>query len=331
MCITLVAALGFVHHTQTTWQRPGEWSYAIDDTLCSRVDVRDDSMLTFASTTCDDIVSAVRASLDTWSSNVAGKIVFVEVPATPTPSALVVFSIPDTMDGGTVGRALVRSDRAHIELNPDLCWYIDSSACEVMRDSISGITALLMTIFVLSSGIVLVAFAVHSVGRRFQRLPAVRFLLLLGVATPLFIYFGVMKPCIDCYDLKSVVVHEIGHVLGFQHPDVVPDSLQATCGCGANTSITPCSRPYDRSSVMLSVEEARPHACLSNDDIDGLRDVFAKTECDAPRRCHYTKSRASYARMSTAFILAAIVAWSVGFVIDATLWVNRKHHTATRS
>ena len=43
---------------------------------------------------------------------------------------------------------------------------------------------------------------------------------ILALFIPPLFYFRVFVPCIACYDFEAAVAHEIGHLLGFQHPDV---------------------------------------------------------------------------------------------------------------
>jgi len=40
------------------------------------------------------------------------------------------------------------------------------------------------------------------------------------IFAPVF-YFRVFQPCWDCYDFEATVAHEVGHVLGFHHPDAL--------------------------------------------------------------------------------------------------------------
>jgi hypothetical protein len=38
------------------------------------------------------------------------------------------------------------------------------------------------------------------------------------IFAPIF-YWDVFQPCWECYDFEATIAHEIGHVLGFHHPD----------------------------------------------------------------------------------------------------------------
>ena len=54
-------------------------------------------------------------------------------------------------------------------------------------------------------------------------------------------------PCLICEDLVSVIIHEVGHVLGLSHPDI--EWMGQQCGCG-NASVA-CNRTH-RGTVMQS-------------------------------------------------------------------------------
>ena len=49
-------------------------------------------------------------------------------------------------------------------------------------------------------------------------------------------------PCWDCYDFEAAVAHEMGHVLGFGHPDAEPEAnLIGAC----DVSNATCRHPFD--------------------------------------------------------------------------------------
>jgi hypothetical protein len=53
------------------------------------------------------------------------------------------------------------------------------------------------------------------------------------VACPIF-YERIFLPCWNCFDFEATMAHEIGHVLGFSHPDTL--SL-------LNLKVSPSPRP----------------------------------------------------------------------------------------
>ena len=48
--------------------------------------------------------------------------------------------------------------------------------------------------------------------------------LFLLVFPPIF-YDQIFLPCWDCYDFEAAIAHEVGHVLGFDHPEHLPLNL----------------------------------------------------------------------------------------------------------
>ena len=47
-------------------------------------------------------------------------------------------------------------------------------------------------------------------------------LVLFFLTAPLLWFYYIYQPCFISYDFEAAVAHEIGHVLGFDHPDQYP-------------------------------------------------------------------------------------------------------------
>ena len=64
-------------------------------------------------------------------------------------------------------------------------------------------------------------------------------------------YF-VFLPCWDCYDFEATIAHEVGHVLGFHHPDTEWQlNLNAHQPMGPAT----CRKPFDHVYLNEQGEE----------------------------------------------------------------------------
>ena len=135
-------------------------------------------------------------------------------------------------------------------------------------------------------------------------------LVLFFIVFPPVFYDRVFLPCWECYDFEAAVAHEVGHVLGFGHPDQAEaENLVSACGITNATCQRPfdcASRaPYDASeqSIMHSLTQHTPRTCLSVEDMRGL--YFLYPLCDAlqPTQVSCVKGR----RLSGWLRLAIVV------------------------
>lgn len=112
---------------------------------------------------------------------------------------------------------------------------------------------------------------------------ALLFSLFFLIAAPTF-YFMIFLPCWDCYDFKATVAHEVGHVLGFDHPDANSNlNLRATVEMGPQAvcedPLSPkhveyAPLPEGHDSIMYATTRHRSRTCLTKDDLEGLNFLY---------------------------------------------------------
>jgi len=133
------------------------------------------------------------------------------------------------------------------------------------------------------------------------------------IFTPIF-YFRAFLPCLNCNDFEATLAHEMGHVLGFDHPDTnSPINLRAL-NVSRNAS---CLSPLDHvslspwragePSIMLSMLQQAPRqrTCLTADDMEGLHHLYPACEDILPSspRCSKAIATGGWIRIALPLLL----------------------------
>lgn len=184
---------------------------------------------------------------------------------------------------------------ARIWIDRDRCWYADRGFCLLVRDHLA-------LLYAVGGGICCLGLAVVLVRVRTPATSALDTLTRsaawsVGLGVPLS---GVATyPCFACYDLETVLVHEIGHALGILHADE-----STLCGCGEAVAACDVSRG-SAESVMHSAYAHRASACLEQDDVDAVRTIWGG-DCAERIRCYEAVSTAGLVRVAVGLFYAFV-------------------------
>jgi len=161
------------------------------------------------------------------------------------------------------GRKVIEAFGGIISFNVENCWYLDTAFCgplhqlkakmgtngaaAMIKGIAFGIFALALLVFFMLIGRVLKhqhccdaegkerSFKQKARGSaeemsNFGVLPT--FILATCLWVPIALQQTIVAPCWECYDFEAAAVHEIGHVLGFGHPDAVLPIANANSATG---------------------------------------------------------------------------------------------------
>ena len=309
-----------------------------------------------------------RYATDLRSTN--GKIQF-SMPCTDSPRADG-FTATECDPGTYPGpHQAIETFGGLITFNVDFCWYLDSSFCgplhrfkaQVGTDSAKAlIQAVAWMWFMLAVFLIILhvrkvltheGFSVSKSSKRRSQVKAQRkqkwrilfdelekigvlrtTCLLLSLALPIAIQVNIIAPCWECHDFEAAAVHEVGHILGLGHPNVISPKRGYPAGSNShNTRLASadgirafdlldqppdlCSNPWDyveagawnqsddltddgvRDSIMEALTEHNPKVCLKPDDMEGLNVLYPR--CDGRGVTVSTEAEHNCYKMSARF------------------------------
>lgn len=301
MLANVIVPTLFAWHMHPGYVRPVRY-YRITPDFCDSVrnHFYEDWILTWRIFQCRDIYTMIRHAFDAWQYN-SDTVVY----ETHNTSGADVVIGTTTMDAHEwIAFSHSSTNETEIRVDLDNCWYTDRHFCySVNRDVVplSWGLSIIWALFICIAG--------FMCWRRPSREYSVpRILMWVVVLAVPMLATGSLIPCLVCHDFTAVVIHEVGHILGFGNSD---DPSQM-CGCGGLA--TPCAaREDDGNSVMHSVAQRRNTLCLSRDDVDGVRSIYGGV-CDDPIWCYENQSTTGYTRVSTALLYSFMLASLVVFI-----------------
>ena len=175
-------------------------------------------------------------------------------------------------------------------------------------------------------------------------------------APPLFFEL-IFLPCFECYDFEAAATHEVGHVLGFGHPDATQGA--ACCGYSDGSNLHHkgiaageaveqrafCADPWRdveegvhplatdvreasgvRDSIMKAFTQHNPRVCLSRDDLEGLNVLYPT--CETPLLnsqpvCYKMQHNIGWVRLGAFVLIPILLSLLLLVVLNAFV---RNHH-----
>ena len=154
---------------------------------------------------------------------------------------------------------------------------------------------------------------------------SLRWMVLCSVAaiTPITFFVHLFSPCYECYDFESAATHEIGHLLGLNHPDKFASrSRMALAPMGPDSCHDPLAfltppgsavaadAPY---SVMHSFARHPSEVCLTEDDLHGLNYLYPTcgNAILPPASCHKSERNIGWLRFAMWVIFPVLIAMAI--------------------
>lgn len=278
--------------------------YRISPEFCNSVrgHFYEDWLFTWRMFSCSDIDTMIRHAFDAWQYN-SETVVYETRNASGADVVIGTGSMGEREWIAFARRYTSGTNENEIRIDMDTCWYTDRHFCYSVNRDVLPLSIGLGIAWAAS----LIVALLNLMHRPSPYVSVPRILIWVVVMAIPTLALGSLLPCLVCHDFTAVVIHEVGHIIGFGHSD----SPAQMCGCGG--AVRACTSREDTASVMHSVAQRRNTLCLSRDDVDGVRSIYGGV-CDDPIWCYESPSNTGYTRVSTALLYSFIVASLIVFV-----------------